>query len=131
MKRWLIALLVLTFAVGSLGMVAFAAKTKMIMLGAGGSAISPKTAEVAKGDTVIWVNQSSSGTDLFFVRGKEVEAVCAAPTRFSLDSEGRYFASIPVGGTASLCFVEAGKYTYTVTREKSAGGAFDGTIIVK
>jgi len=101
MKRWLIALLVLTLAVGSFALVASAAKkTQMIMLTASG--ISPKTANIEKGTTVVWVNNSNANLGLFFSRGKEVEAVCAAPTRFALDADGNYNSGgIPQGGTAS------------------------------
>ena len=131
MKRWAIALLVLTLAVGSLAFVASAAKTQMVMLTASG--ISPKTLTIEKGTTVVWVNNSNANLGLFFSRGKEVEAVCAAPTRFALDADGNYNSGgIPQGGTASLCFLEAGKYTYTVVvGEKKTGGAGDGFIIVK
>ena len=133
MKRWLIALLVLTFAVGSLVFVAYAAeksKTKMIIITAG--SISPKTANIAKGTTVIWLNNTNGSVNIFFSKGKEVEAVCAAPTRFALDAEGKYNSdSIPEGGTASVCFIEAGKYQFDVVRQQMAGGAMQGTIIVK
>ena len=131
MKRWLIALLVLTLAVGSLALVASAAKTKMIMLTASG--ISPRVATVEKGTTVVWVNNSNGSLGLFFSRGKEVEAVCAAPSRFALDAEGKYNAEgIPQGGTASVCFLEAGKYEYdVVVQEKRTGGGAKGTIVVK
>ena len=131
MKRTLIALLVLALAVGSLAFVASAAKTKMVMLSARG--ISPNPVTIEKGTTVVWVNNSNGSLGLFFSKGKEVEAVCAAPSRFALDSEGKYNAQgIPVGGTASLCFLEAGKYEYDVAvQEKVTGGAAKGTIIVK
>lgn len=131
MKRWLIALLVLTLAVGSLAFVASAAKTKMVMLTASG--ISPRTANVEKGTTVVWVNNTNGSLGLFFSKGKEVEAVCAAPSRFALDSEGRYNAQgIPAGGTASVCFLEAGKYEYdVVVQEKVTGGAYKGMVVVK
>ena len=132
MKRWLIALLVLTLAVGSFAFVASAAqKTKMVMLTASG--ISPRTATIEKGTTVVWVNNSNGSLGLFFSKGKEVEAVCAAPSRFALDAEGKYNAEgIPAGGVASLCFLEAGKYEYdVVVQEKRTGGSAKGTIVVK
>ena len=131
MKRTFIALLVLALAVGSLALVASAAKTKMVMLTASG--ISPRTATVEKGTTVVWVNNSNGSLGLFFSKGKEVEAVCAAPSRFRLDPDGKYNAEgIPVGGTASLCFLEAGKYEYdVVVQEKVTGGCVKGTIVVK
>jgi plastocyanin len=130
MKRGLIALLVLTLAISSLGIVAYAAKSRMIILG-GSGVVSPKTLTIAKGDTVIWLNNSSAEGTVFFSKGKDVEAVCAAPSRFAMDAEGKYYANIPQGGTASLCFVEAGKYQYMAVREKTAGGNAEGTIIVK
>ena len=133
MKRWLIALLVLTFAVGSMAFVAYAAeqsKTKMIIIAA--DTVSPKTANIAKGTTVIWLNNSNGSVNIFFSKGKEVEAVCAAPSRFALDTEGKYNSgSIPQGGTASVCFIEAGKYQFDVVRQQTAGGSMQGTIIVK
>ncbi len=133
MKRWLIALLVLTLAVGSLAFVAYAAeqaKTKMILITA--NSVSPKTANIVKGTTVIWLNNTNGAVNIFFAKGKEVEAVCAAPTRFALDVEGKYNSgSIPEGGTASVCFIEAGKYQFDVVRQQTAGGAMQGTIIVK
>ena len=132
MKRWFIALLVLTVAVGSLALVASAAqKTKTIMLTASG--ISPKVATIEKGTTVVWVNNTNGSLGLFFAKGKELEAVCSAPSRFRLDAEGKYNAEgIPQGGTASVCFLEAGKYQYdVVVQEKRAGGSYQGTIVVK
>ena len=133
MKRWLIALLVLTFAVGSLAFVAYAAeqsKTKMIIITS--DSVSPKTANVAKGTTVIWLNNTNGSVNIFFSKGKEVEAVCAAPSRFALDTEGKYNSgSIPEGGTASVCFIEAGKYLFDVVREHGAGGSMQGTVVVK
>ncbi len=146
MKRWLIALLVLTFAVGSLAFVAYAApqatgerktpdqtptaKSKMILITA--NSVSPKTANITKGTTVIWLNNTNGSVNIFFSKGKEVEAVCAAPTRFALDTEGKYNSgSIPEGGTASVCFIEAGKYQFDVVRQQTAGGAMQGTVVVK
>ena len=135
MKRWLIALLVLTLAVGSLAFVAYAqqkdtGKVKMIMIRS--DTITPKTATIDKGTTVIWVNTTSGGVNIFFSKGREIEAVCAAPSRFALDNEQKYNSGdIPQGGTASVCFLEAGKYEYDVARSKTAGGATKGTIIVR
>lgn len=147
MKRWAVGLLVLMFAVMSLAFVASAAEqtygerkvpdqtlmkspAKTIMIGP--DRVSPRTANVAKGTTVIWVNTTSGGVNIFFTKGKEVEAVCAAPSRFALDADGKYNSGdIPQGGTASVCFLEAGKYDYDVARSKTAGGSSQGTIVVK
>ncbi len=134
MKRWLIALLVLTVAVTGLAFVAYSAeqaKTKMILIGSAGG-ISPRTVTVAKGTTVVWLNNSNDNASIYFSKGKEVEAVCAAPSRFSLDSEGKYNSGpLPQGGTASVCFIEAGKYSYEVVGQKVGGLKGTGTITVK
>jgi plastocyanin len=131
MKRWLIALLVVAVAVTGISLVAYAqAKTKIVSIGASGP--TPKTATIAKGTTVVWLNTMNDNVSIFFSKGKEVEAVCAAPTRFSLDSEGKYNSGpIPQGGTASVCFVEAGKYSYEVVGQKMGGLRATGTIVVK
>jgi plastocyanin len=147
MKRWAIGSLVLMFAVMSLAFVAYAAEqatgehkvpdqtvmkspVKTIMIGP--DRVSPSTANIAKGTTVVWVNTTSGGVSVFFSRGKEIAAVCAAPSRFALDADGNYNSGdIPQGGTASVCFLEAGKYEYQVVRGKTAGGAAKGTIVVK
>jgi len=130
MKRWMIALVVVTLVVAGLAYAAEQAKPKMIIMSA--TAISPKTATIAKGTTVIWLNNSNDNVSIYFSKGKEVEAVCAAPTRFALDAEGKYNSGpLPQGATASVCFIEAGKYQYDVVGQKLGGLKTSGTIVVK
>jgi plastocyanin len=132
MKRWLIALLVVAVAISGLTLVAYAqqGKSKMIIVGAAGA--SPKTATIAKGTTVVWLNSSNDNVSIYFSKGKEVEAVCAAPSRFAIDSEGKYNSGpLPQGGTASICFLEAGKYQYDVVGQKIGGLKSAGTVVVK
>jgi len=130
MKRWMIALVVVTLVVAGLAYAAEQAKPKMVIVSA--AAISPKTATIAKGTTVIWLNNSNDNVSIFFSKGKEVEAVCAAPTRFALDAEGKYNSGpLPQGATASVCFIEAGKYQYDVVGQKLGGLKTSGTIVVK
>ncbi|MDH7500244.1 MAG: hypothetical protein QHH30_07640 [candidate division NC10 bacterium] len=130
MKRWMIALLVVTFVVAGLAYAAEQAKPKVVIVS--GTGISPKTLTIAKGTTVIWLNSADDAVSIFFSKGKEVEAVCAAPSRFALDSEGKYNSgALPQGATASVCFIEAGKYQYDVVGQKVGGLKASGTIVVK
>jgi plastocyanin len=136
MKRWIIALVVLALAVTGLALVASAqhekmtGKSKMIIITEG--AISPKTATIPKGTTVIWLNNANGNVNIFFAKGKEVEAVCAAPTRFALDADGKYNSgAIPRGATASICFLEAGKYDYKATGFERGTLTVEGRIVVK
>ena len=64
MKRWLIALLVVAVAISGLTLVAYAqqGKSKMIIVGAAGA--SPKTATIAKGTTVVWLNSSNDNVKI-------------------------------------------------------------------
>ena len=134
-KKWTIAALVLALAVG-LALVATAVEkkpagtTKMIIISDG--KIGPATANITKGTTVIWLNNAMGNVNIFFSKGKEVEAVCAAPTRFALDADGKYNSGgIPRGATASVCFIEAGKYEYTVTGFERGTTTLTGKIVVK
>ena len=135
MKRWLAALLVvLTLAATSLpSVVAYAAekaKTQMIIITPNG--ISPDTVTVAKGTKVVWLSNASL-TNILFPRGKEVAAASVDPSRFGLDSLGKYNSGdIHQGGIASLSFIGVGKYQYDVLDQKSGGSKIgSGTVIVK
>jgi hypothetical protein len=105
-------------------------KTQMIMITPSG--ISPSTVTVAKGTKVVWLNNASL-TSILFSRGKEVAAASVDPSRFGLDSVGRYnTGDIPTGGIASLSFVGVGKYQYEVVDQQSGGARIGtGTVIVE
>jgi len=86
--------------------------TRIISL-AGGN-VSPSTLEINRGDTVIWFAADQPAM-VYFAEGTPVKLACVAPTRFKLNEEGAYTSGlIPPGGTASLCFVEAGTFDYGV-----------------
>ncbi len=70
--------------------------------------------EINPGDTVIWVAVDAPAT-VSFAEGTPVKLACVAPTRFRLNEDGAYTSGIiPIGGAASLCFVEPGTYQYIV-----------------
>ncbi|MBI2878017.1 MAG: hypothetical protein HYY20_14160 [Candidatus Tectomicrobia bacterium] len=101
--------------------------------------LSPKTLVSGKGTTVVWYNASHGSVKIRFDRGDQVKMACADPLHFNLQPEGIFQSEeIPLGGTASLCFIEPGDYAYTLTGSKvqaypTQRGEFVelGTILVK
>ncbi len=74
--------------------------------------LNPATLQASPGTTVIWVNHSSQPAEIHFLE-KKVTLACGAPVNFVIGEDGSYeSAKIPFGGTASLCFVEKGKFEY-------------------
>ena len=74
--------------------------------------LNPATLQAAPGTTVIWVNHSNQPAEIHFLE-KKVTLACGAPVNFFIGQDGSYeSAKIPFGGTASLCFVEKGKFEY-------------------
>ena len=74
--------------------------------------LSPSTLVSEPGTTVIWVNQSKQPAEILFTDNK-VTIACNAPVNFFVGKDGAYeSAKIPFGGTASLCFIEKGKFEY-------------------
>lgn len=66
------------------------------------------------GTTVVWINTSSFPVEIIFL-GKKVSLACGSPMNFSIDKDGAFHSAIiPRGGTASLCFIEKGTFTYKV-----------------
>jgi plastocyanin len=66
------------------------------------------------GTTVIWVNQSPTNTEILFL-DKKVVLACGSPVNFFVGKDGAYESGkLPFGGTASLCFIEKGKYEYII-----------------
>ena len=73
------------------------------------------------GTTVVWINTSSFPVEIVFI-GKKVSLACGSPMNFSIDKDGAFHSAIiSRGGTASLCFIEKGKFTYKV---ESSGTLF-------
>ena len=76
--------------------------------------VDPVNLNSAPGTTVIWVNFSKTPVELLFL-DKKVTTACGSPVNFFVGKNGAYeSAKIPFGGTASLCFLEKGKFEYMV-----------------
>ena len=83
--------------------------------------IDPLSVNVAPGTTVIWINNADDRLQLKFT-DQQVSLACAAPVNFSLD-ENKVFIStgIPLGGVASLCFVQKGEFKYKLIKMDQFG----------
>ena len=76
--------------------------------------VDPVNLNSKPGTTVIWVNFSKTPVELLFL-DKKVTTACGSPVNFFVGKNGAYeSAKIPFGGTASLCFLEKGKFEYMV-----------------
>lgn len=74
--------------------------------------IDPPSVTVAPGTTVIWINNANGRLQLKFPDQKVLLA-CAAPVNFALDDNKVFISTgIPLGGVASLCFVQKGEFKY-------------------
>ena len=77
------------------------------------------------GTTVVWLNNTRFPIEILFL-DKKVVLACGAPVNFFVGKDGAYESNkIPSGGTASLCFMEEGKYEYSV---KSSSTFYTGRI---
>lgn len=108
---------------------------KMVVLTAGEGA-KPASLTTKPGTTVIWINRSRLPMEILFL-DKQVVLACGSPVNFIVGKDGAYeSAKIPFGGTASLCFLEKGRYEYKI---KSSSTFYDqeylqekrGSIIIK
>jgi hypothetical protein len=76
--------------------------------------LEPATLNSNLGTTVVWINISSFPVEIIFL-GKKVTLACGSPINFSIDKDGAFHSAIiPRGGTASLCFIERGTFTYKI-----------------
>ena len=51
---------------------------------------------------------------------KKVTHACGSPVNFFVGKDGAYESGkIPFGGTASLCFLEKGKFNYMITSNRT------------
>ena len=74
--------------------------------------LKPTNLTVKPGTTVIWVNHSRDPIEILFL-DKKVTLACGSPINFFIGKDGAYeSAKIPFGGTASLCFLEKGRFDY-------------------
>ena len=77
------------------------------------------------GTTIVWLNRDRSEVEILFLN-KMVTIACGAPVNFTIGKSGAYeSAKIPLGGTASLCFIKNGTFDYVV---KSSRTFYTGTI---
>ena len=81
--------------------------------------VKPLTITSSPGTTVIWVNHSRTPVEILFL-DKKVTAACGSPVNFFAGKNGAYESGkIPFGGTASLCFLEKGKYNYMIKSSRT------------
>lgn len=77
--------------------------------------ISPLNIKAKKGTAIIWLNDGYSPLSITFKGEQKVYVACKQPVNFVVGPDGSFVSTwIPNGGTASLCFIEAGKYKYEV-----------------
>ncbi len=90
---------------------------------------------IERGQTVVWANGTQGFMSIIFSGGRTVHRACVSPTGFHLTEQGEYnAANLNPGGTASLCFIEKGKYPFLVAGAQLSGtglGPIRGEIIVK
>jgi hypothetical protein len=81
--------------------------------------VKPITITSPPATTVIWVNHSRTPVEILFL-DKKVTAACGSPVNFFAGKNGAYESGkIPFGGTASLCFLEKGKYSYMIKSSRT------------
>jgi plastocyanin len=98
--------------------------------------ISPSIIRLKQGDTVVWYNTDKEPVVISFL--EKLGIVCSPIINFYADPSGAYRTqAIPLGGTASLCFIRQGEYEYKVKRVikqnngKSTEHIVKGKIIVE
>jgi len=127
-KKIFLFVLVLSFlVVGTV--LSFAVKSalagepaQLITLKGESGTISPESVKVKLGTTVVWYNSGPGPVKIEFTT--KIGIACSAPVNFYADMFGHYETTpIPVGGTASICFIGEGEYEYTVKRVVKKGTA--------
>lgn len=93
--------------------------------------IEPESMWIPKGTCVIWVNWTNGyEVNVSFAEGKRCEDITESPVGFTISAQNCYVASaIPVGGTSSLRFMEAGQYEYEISGKERV--AQKGKIFVR
>ena len=90
-------------------------KIETVILKKEPSGISPKTLEIKLGTTIVWLNAGQEPLTIQFT--DKLGVACKAPVNFHSDLFGYYETSlIETGGTASICFIFKGTYSYEVKR---------------
>jgi len=108
---------VLTFAAEEKAEEGIKLSNKTVVLSAEGA--KPATVTSEPGTTVIWLNRSRHPIEILFLN-KQVVLACGSPVNFIVGKGGAYeSAKIPFGGTASLCFLEKGRFDYKVNSSRT------------
>jgi len=95
---------------------------QLITLKGESGTITPDSVKVKLGTTVVWYNSGPGPVKIDFIT--KIGIACSVPVNFYADLFGHYESSaIPVGGTASICFIGEGEYDYTVKRMVTKGTA--------
>ena len=90
-------------------------KIETIILKREPAGISPKSLKVKLGTTIVWFNAGQEPITVNFI--DKLGVACKAPVNFHSDLFGHYETStIERGGTASICFIFQGEYSYEVKR---------------
>ena len=107
-----------------------------IILSNSAEGVSPNPANLKQGDTVVWYNKDKEPVVITFIQ--KLGIVCSPIINFYADLSGSYKTeALPLGGTASLCFIRQGEYEYEVKRilnpdkKKPKEQVLKGKIVVK
>jgi len=107
-----------------------------IILSNSSEGISPNPVSLKQGDTVVWYNQDKEPVAISFIQ--KLGIVCSPIINFYADLSGSYKTeALPLGGTASLCFIKQGEYEYEAKRilnpdkKKPKEQVLKGKIVVK
>jgi len=97
-------------------------------------AITPDPLKVKQGTTIIWVNEGKEPISILIKT--KVGIACKNPVNFYADLFGYYeTGQVLPGATASICFIDKGKFEYEVKRmigkEKPVEKILPATIIVE
>jgi plastocyanin len=106
----------------------------LIVLKGDFQAISPDPLKVKQGTTVIWVNEGKEPVSILIKT--KVGIACKNPVNFYNDLFGYYeTGQVLPGATASICFIDKGKFEYEVKRmigkEKPVEKILQATVIVE
>ncbi|RPI99229.1 MAG: hypothetical protein EHM36_16300, partial [Deltaproteobacteria bacterium] len=87
--------------------------------------IEPDLLNVNRGDCVVWINWTrGEDAQIIFRDGKKCADMTKSPVKFKPDFSGCYLTDfLSFGETASLVFVEAGKFDYEV-EFRTPGGLY-------
>ena len=106
----------------------------LIVLKGDFQAVSPDPLKVKQGTTIIWVNEGKEPISILIKT--KVGIACKNPVNFYADLFGYYeTGQVLPGATASICFIDKGKFEYEVKRmigkEKPVEKILPATIIVE